>query len=282
MRQCLIVPLPFPGVDAPAGRRYNSRVKLLALDVGNTNIVPGVFEEERLLASWRLSTDRNRTADEYGAMLSMLLGRAGIAPEEVGGIVVCSVVPPLARTLDLLLSRYFAAPVLTVDHSTDTGIRVVYDPPSDVGADRIVNAAAAYHRFRGPCIVVDLGTATTWDVVTAGGEYYGGAIAPGIGISLDALFARAARLPRIDLVRPPQVIGRTTVESMQSGIVFGYAGQVDALVRRIRAELGPQTHVVATGGLAALIAPETETIEEVLPDLTLEGLEIIWRRVTGS
>lgn len=253
-------------------------MKLLALDVGNTNIVPGVFEDGRLVASWRLSTDRGRTADEYAVLLTLLLAQAGVSPKDLNGIALCSVVPPLSRTMDALLTHTFDAPVLTVDHSTDTGIRVCYDPPSDVGADRIVNAAAVHHLGCGPCVVVDFGTATTFDVVTADGEYHGGAIAPGIGISMDALFTRAARLPRIDLVRPPQVIGRTTRESMQSGFVFGFAGQADAIISRMCAELGPETRVIATGGLAELIAPETESIREVRPDLTLEGLELIWRR----
>ncbi|NLC58471.1 MAG: type III pantothenate kinase [Armatimonadetes bacterium] len=256
-------------------------MKLLALDVGNTNLVPGVFEGERLVASWRLSTDRGRTADEYGALLTLLLTQAGISPGEIGGVALCNVVPPLALMLDQLLARYFAAPVLKVDHTTDTGLRICYEPPGDVGADRIVDAAAAYHLRGGPCIVVDFGTATTFNVVTEAGDYLGGAIAPGIGTSLDALFARAARLPRIDLVRPPRVIGRTTRESMQSGIIFGFAGYADAVVTRMRAELGPQTRVIATGGLASLIAPETETIQEVRPNLTLEGLELIWRRQAG-
>lgn len=254
-------------------------MKLLALDVGNTNIVTGVFDGDNLAVTWRLATDRERTADEYGALLTMLLGQAGMAPRDIDGIILCSVVPPLSRTLDLLLSRYFSAPLLNVDHQTDTGIRIAYEHPADVGPDRIVNAAAAFHRYGGPCIVVDFGTATTFDVVTADAEYRGGAIAPGIGISLDALFRRAARLPRIDLVRPPHVIGHTTRESMQSGIVFGFAGQADAIVSRMRAELGSHTRVVATGGLAELIAPETESIEDVLPDLTLDGLALIWRRL---
>lgn len=255
---------------------------LLALDIGNTNIVPGVFADGRLVASWRLSTDRGRTADEYGVTLRGLLDHAGIPPAQIGHVVVCSVVPPLARTVEALLRRYFPAPTLFVDHQTDTGIRVDYDPPGDVGADRIVNAAAAFHSVGGPCIVADFGTATTFDVVTAEGVYRGGAIAPGIGISLDALFTRAARLPRIDLMRPPSVIGHTTRESMQSGIVFGYAGQADAIIRRMRAELGADTPVIATGGLAEMIAPETESIRDIRPDLTLEGLEIIWRRQSQS
>jgi type III pantothenate kinase len=261
-----------------ANGRYNDRVKLLALDVGNTNIVLGIFEDQRLVASWRLSTDRGRTADEYGVLATLMLAQAGITPKDVGGIAVCSVVPPLDHTLRTLLTRTFDAPILTVDHSTDTGIRICYETPSDVGPDRIVNAAAAYHQVGGPCVVVDFGTATTFDVVTANGEYHGGAIAPGIGISMEALFARAARLPRIDLARPPRVIGKTTRESMQSGFVFGFAGQADAIISRLCAELGPETRVVATGGLAELIAPETQSIRHVRPELTLEGLEIIWRR----
>ncbi|MDH7570289.1 MAG: type III pantothenate kinase [Armatimonadota bacterium] len=256
-------------------------MKLLALDVGNTNVVPGVFEDGRLLASWRLATDRARTPDEYGVLLTLMLRQAGVDPNDIGGVAVCSVVPPLARTLEQLLSRYFPVPVLHVDHTTDTGIRVCYNPPQDVGADRIVNAAAAFHTRGGPCIVADFGTATTFDAITADGEYVGGAIAPGIGISLDALFSRAARLPRIDLVRPPTVIGSSTRESMQSGIIFGFAGQADAIISRMRAELGPQTRVIATGGLAELIAPETDSIREIRPELTLEGLEIVWRRVRG-
>lgn len=257
-------------------------MKLLALDVGNTNIVPGVFVEGSLVGSWRLSTDRERTADEYGAILTLLLGQAGIAPADIAGVALCSVVPPLQRTLDALLGRYFPVRALAVDHRTDTGIRISYDPPGDVGADRIVNAAAAYHRYGGPCIVVDLGTATTFDVVAADGEFVGGAIAPGVGTSLQGLLARAPRLPRVELERPARAIGHTTRESMQSGIVLGAAGQVDAMVSLMRAELGSDARVIATGGLAGVIAPHAQSIQEVCPALTLQGLEMIWRRVAGT
>lgn len=261
---------------------YNTVVKLLALDIGNSNLSVGLFEEERLLTTWRLATDRHRTADEYGALLTILIQQAGIPPAQIGGVAVCNVVPPLNPTLHTLLQRYFPAPLLCVDHNTETGLRIAYETPADLGPDRMVNAAAAFHLFGGPCIVVDFGTATTFDVVTASGEFLGGAIAPGIGISLEALFTHAARLPRIELAPPPRAIGRTTRESMQSGILFGFAGQADALIERLWSELGTQTLVIATGGFAPLLAPHTQRIREVRPHLTLEGLALLWRRCVGG
>jgi type III pantothenate kinase len=258
---------------------------LLAIDVGNTNIVLGVFDRDgRLAESWRLATLRERTSDEVGILVTHLFARSEIPLEQVSGIILSSVVPPLTRTMEEMAERYFGRSPLTVDPATNTGMPVLYSPASDVGADRVVNAVAAYEVYgrpsRTPVIVVDFGTATTFDAISGAGEYIGGVICPGIGISADALFQRAARLPRVDVRKPPAVIGRTTVTSMQSGLFFGYVSMVDGIVGRMRAELdgGARAACVATGGMADIIAAETKVIERVLPDLTLEGLRIIWTR----
>ena len=257
---------------------------LFAIDVGNTNIVLGVFDGDELTHSWRLATMRERTADEIGILVTRLFERGNIDLARIDGIILSSVVPPLTRPIEEMAERYFGRAPMTVDPAANTGMPVRYSPPSDVGADRVVNGVAAYEAYgranNTPVIVVDFGTATTFDAISGAGEYLGGVICPGIGISADALFQRAARLPRVDVRKPPTVIGETTVTSMQSGLFFGYVSMVDGIVMRMRAELkdGARARCIATGGLADIIAAETTTIEEVAPDLTLHGLRLIWRR----
>jgi len=256
---------------------------LLAIDVGNSNIVLGVFDGERLAESWRLVTMRERTADELGILITHLFERSRIELTRVEGIILSSVVPPLTGTMEEMCERYFDKRPLTVDPA-DTGMPVLYHPPTDVGADRVVNGVAAYETFGRatsiPVIVVDFGTATTFDAISRTGEYLGGVICPGIGISADALFQRAARLPRVDVRKPPAVIGQTTVTSMQSGLFFGYVSLVDGIVTRMRAELeeGASALCVATGGMADVLAGETTAIQRVEKDLTLQGLRMIWAR----
>ena len=258
---------------------------LLAIDVGNTNIVLGVFDGERLVQSWRLATMRERTADEMGILVADLFDRSHIDSAAVTGIIISSVVPPLTRPIEEMAQRYFHCSPVTIDPATNTGMPVRYTPPSDVGADRVVNGVAAfelYGRAAGvPVIVVDFGTATTFDVISRSGEYLGGVICPGVGISADALFQRASRLPRVDVRKPPAVVGRTTVTSMQSGLFFGYVSMVDGIVARIRKELdgGDRAACVATGGMADVIAGETTTVQHVDPNLTLVGLRMIWQRI---
>jgi type III pantothenate kinase len=255
---------------------------LLAIDVGNTNIVLGVFDGITLVESWRLQTLRERTSDELGLLVDGLFSRSRIERVQVRGIILGSVVPPLTPTIVAMAERYFGVKALTVDPAANSGMPILYENPWEVGADRIVNSVAAYERYgRGtgrPLIVVDFGTATTLDAVSAQGEYLGGAICPGPQISADALFQRAARLPRIDVKKPPRIVGQTTVGAMQSGLFWGYVGMVEGLVRRMSDELGGHALCVATGGLAPLIAPETPLIEHVDSDLTLQGLRIVWER----
>jgi type III pantothenate kinase len=257
---------------------------LLAIDVGNTNIVLGVFDGDRLTESWRLMTMRERTGDELGILITHLFEHSRLDRSRVEGIILSSVVPPLTGTLEEMCEQYFDRRPLTVDPASNTGMPVLYQPASDVGADRVVNAVAAYESFgrqsSAPIIVVDFGTATTFDAISKRGEYLGGVICPGITISADALFQRAARLPRVDVRKPPAVIGRTTVTSMQSGLFFGYVAMVDGIVARIREELeeGARATCVATGGMANVIAGETTAIQRVEPDLTLHGLRLIWQR----
>ena len=255
---------------------------LLAIDVGNTNIVLGVFERGALVESWRLATLRERTSDEIGIWVSQLFEHRSLDPNRIDGIVLSSVVPPLTGTIMTMARRYFGLTPLNVDSSVDTGMPLLYKHPAEIGADRIVNAVAAYQIYgierRVPLIVVDFGTATTFDAVSARGEYLGGVICPGVQISADALFQRAARLPRVDVRKPCEVIGRSTVGAMESGLYYGYVGLVDGLVRRMKQELGEQTICVATGGLADVISPEVALIEHVDPDLTLQGLRMIWER----
>ena len=255
---------------------------LLAIDVGNTNIVLGVFRGADLVHSWRLTTLRERTADELGILVSNLCTHYGISREEISGIVMASVVPPLTGTMMTMARDYFGRSPLNLEPGVNTGMPVLYDNPREVGADRVVNGIAAYEQYgrarQRPVIVVDFGTATTFDAVSARGEYLGGVICPGPQISADALFQRAARLPRIDVRKPERVIGTNTVASMQAGLFWGYVDMVEGLVRRMRVELGGDVAVVATGGLASTVAPETALIEHVDPELTLRGLRIVWER----
>ncbi|MGO0123082.1 type III pantothenate kinase [Desulfothermobacter acidiphilus] len=251
---------------------------LLALDVGNTNLTVGIFADKELRAAWRLATRHEQTSDELGLWLRQLLREEGIDPSSLTGVVVSSVVPPLDRALEEGLVKYLRREPFFIAPGVRTGVPVKTDNPREVGADRVVNAAAGFALFGGPLIVVDFGTAITLDVISNKGEYLGGAIAPGIGIACEALFARAARLPRVDLTLPAAAIGRNTVQSMQAGVLFGFAGLVDALVQRMWQELGCKTLVVATGGLAHLVSAASSTIERVEPYLTLIGLRIIYER----
>jgi type III pantothenate kinase len=251
---------------------------LLAIDVGNTNIVYGLFEGMKLEHQFRVETGRGRTADEYAVVLRQLLAMRDIGPERVHAAALASVVPALSEPMTELVRRAFGKEVFVVGPGMRTGMSILYENPREVGADRIVNAVAAYDKIKGGVIVVDFGTATTFDCVTPKGEYMGGVIAPGVQISADALFARAARLPRVEITRPPRVVGRNTVNSMQSGIVYGYVGLVDGLVDRLREELGYTCAVIATGGFARLIAPLSRTIEHVDDVLTLVGLRILYER----
>lgn len=255
---------------------------LLVFDVGNTNIVFGVYDGDELKYHWRVSTDRQKTADEYGVLINSLFSHRGLAMTDITAVIISSVVPPLMAPLTRTAQRYFGVEPLVVGPGIKTGICIKYENPREVGADRIVNAIAAFEKYGGPIIVVDFGTATTFCAIDQNGDYLGGAIAPGIGISTEALFQRAAKLPRIELARPRTVICRNTIASMQSGIIFGFVGQVDEICRRMQEELGTQACVVATGGLANLIARESKTIKVVEPFLTLEGLRIIYNRNSAA
>jgi len=248
---------------------------LLAIDVGNTNTVVGVFDGERLTADFRIHTDDRFTGDELGLVLVDLLERRDLTPGQISAVVVCSVVPTLSRSIDELSRTYFKQAPMVVGPGTRTGIRIQYDDPRRVGADRIANAIAAHHLYQGPAILVDFGTATTFDAIDARGDYLGGAIAPGIEISHDALVSHAAMLTRIELTAPPEAIGRSTTTSMQSGIVYGYVGLVEGLVERFRKEMPGRVKVIATGGLAATLSPLMPSIEIVDERLTLHGLRLI-------
>jgi type III pantothenate kinase len=248
---------------------------LLAIDVGNTNTVLGAFDGATLRHQWRVETSQSRTYDEWGILARQLFGSAGLDPARVEAVVVSSVVPPLAFSLEQMALRYFGHRPLFVGPGVKTGMPILYDNPREVGADRVVNAVAAYHRWRQGLVVVDFGTATTFDAVSPRGEYLGGAIAPGISISMEALFRHASKLPRVEFARPPSVVGKNTVASMQSGLVFGYVGLVDGICGRMEAELGFPAKVVATGGLAPLIAGVSRAITEVDEHLTLDGLRLI-------
>jgi len=247
----------------------------LAIDLGNTHITLGLYDGDRPGPHWRIATDRTRMPDEYGILLIHLFQHAGVAPSEVRAIAMASVVPPLTATLVQACETYLGQAPLVVDIGMKTGVRVRFEEPRQVGADRIVDAAAVQKMYGGPACIVDFGTATTFDAVSADGEYLGGAIAPGIGIAAEALFQSAAKLPKVDLRRPPSAIGRNTVHSIQSGLLFGYVGLVEGMVARFGAELGPKMKVVGTGLLAELIARETKVIGIVAPWLTLDGLKII-------
>lgn len=249
---------------------------LLVVDVGNTNITLGLYRGEELVTHWRVATVHERMPDEYALQLLGLLEYSGYRTEDVAGIAIASVVPPLTGVFVSLSRDYFHQEALVVDAGVKTGVRVRYDNPREVGADRVVDAAAVHKYYGGPACIVDFGTGTTFDAISAEGDYLGGAIAPGIGIAAEALFMRAAKLPRIDLVRPPNVIGTNTVHSMQSGLLFGYVCLVEGMVARFRAELGRNMKVIGTGGLAELIAQETRVIEIIDPWLTLKGLRLIY------
>lgn len=251
---------------------------LLVIDVGNTNIVLGIFKDQELVDHWRVSTDRLRTTDEYGVLIRHLFYLNGVNSEEIDAIIISSVVPPVMPTLERMCQRYFGLTPLVIGPGVKTGMDIKYDNPREVGADRIVNAVAAYEKFGGPVIIIDFGTATTFCAVDKKGTYLGGAICPGIGISTDALVQRTAKLPRIEVVQAEKVICRNTVESMQAGVFYGFVGQVDGIVSRMRKELGCKARVVATGGLAVIVAPATDAIDVVEPMLTLEGLKIIYDR----
>ncbi|MFD2611524.1 type III pantothenate kinase [Paenibacillus gansuensis] len=252
---------------------------ILVIDVGNTNIVLGVYRGKELLHHWRLSTNRSTTVDEYGIAIYNLFQHARIGLHDVEGIIISSVVPPLMHTLESLCEKYLKKTPLIVGPGIKTGLNIRYENPREVGADRIVNAVAAIELYGpSPLIVVDFGTATTFDYIDEQGQYLGGAIAPGIGISTEALYQRAAKLPRIELTKPKSVVGRNSIASMQAGIIYGYAGQVDGIVQRIREEYSPEARVIATGGLADLISSESKTIELTNPLLTLQGLQMIYER----
>ena len=249
---------------------------LLAIDVGNTNITLGLYEGETLGPRWRLATDHRSMPDEYGLLLVGMFNHAGISKEKLEGICLASVVPPLTGKVVEACRTYLQQDPLVVDAGVKTGVRVLYEDPKAVGADRIVDAAAVQYLYGGPACVVDFGTGTTFDAITAEGDYLGGAIAPGIGIAADALFSAGAKLMRVDIQRPPGAIGRNTTHALQSGLLFGYVGLVEGLVERFRDELGPDMKVIGTGGLVEIVARETKVIQILAPWLTLDGLRIIW------
>lgn len=247
----------------------------LAIDVGNTHIMLGVYREEQIVVYWRLATRKESTEDELGMIVKNLLHNSQIKLSDIKAIAISSVVPPLMYSLERMSQKYFEVEPLVISPGIKTGLNILTDNPREVGADRIVNAVAAFNLYGGPLIIVDFGTATTFCAISESGDYLGGVIAPGIGISMEALFQRAAKLPRVEVVRPDRVIGKDTISSMQSGIVFGFVGQVDGIVRRMSEEFKVKPLIVATGGFASLIARESETICQVNPLLTLEGLRII-------
>ncbi len=255
---------------------------LLAVDAGNTQTAFGLFDARRLVAHWRVATEPERTGDEIGALVGRLLELREFGFADVTAVCLSTSVPPLARSYAEFADCYAEAPLLVVGPGTRTGVPIRYDDPREVGPDRVANAVAARERYGTPCIVVDFGTSTNFDAVSAAGEFVGGVLAPGIEVSMEALFARAARLTKVEYQAPERTIGTSTTAALQSGVVFGFAGQVDGIVGRMRAELGDGARVVATGGLAGLIAPHSPTIEEVDPLLTLEGLRLVWELNAGG
>jgi type III pantothenate kinase len=254
---------------------------LLAIDIGNSNIVLGVYDEERLITCWRAATKAERTTDEYAVLLANFFAQEDVSFASMDGCIISNVVPPLTPVFLELCERYLDTTPLVVGAGIKTGVRIRYDNPQQLGADRMVNALAAKRLYGTPAIVVDFGTATKFECLSAEGDYLGGAIAPGIGISVEALFRHTAKLPRIELALPPRAIGTNTVASMQSGVLYGYVGLVEGLVRRLKRELGGQARVIATGGLASVIAAQTPVIETVDPDLTLQGLRLIYEMNRG-
>ena len=249
---------------------------LLAIDIGNTNVVLGIFDNERLVENWRVGTKTQITPDEYAMIFKDLFNFAEIAFTQIDGVIISTVVPPLLSVMTEMSQKYFRIDPMVVTHETKTGITIRYDNRKEIGADRLVNAAAAYKLYGGPVIIVDFGTATTFCAVTKKGEYVGGAIAPGIKVSSEALYQRASNLPRVELTKPASVIGSDTISAMQAGIVYGYAGLVDGIVERMKKEMSSDAKVIGTGGLAEFVSSETKSIKEVRPHLTLEGLQLIF------
>lgn len=255
---------------------------LLVVDVGNTNTVLGIFEEDRLIEHWRLTSSRSSTTDEYGILLKTLFDMSHVDMKQITGCIIACVVPPMLPIYEEMVRRYFKLTPLVIGPGVRTGMPILYENPREVGADRIVNAVAAYEIFKDACIVADFGTALTFDAISARGEYLGGAISPGIAIAAEALYTRASRLPKIELRAPEKVIGRNTVSSMQSGMIHGYVALVDGMVRKIVEEYGAPMRVIATGGLARVVAESSETIEKVDDNLTLDGLRILYERNTRA
>ena len=252
---------------------------LLVFDIGNSNIVMGTYEGKKLLRHWRISTDRQKTGDEYGMLINSLFAYQNIRMEQVEAIIISSVVPPLMVPMIKMCERYFHIHPLVVGPGIKTGFRISYENPREIGADRIVNVAGAFEQYGGPLIVIDIGTATTFDVVAPNGDFLGGVIAPGLSSSADALFQRAARLPRIELVTPKRIISRNTVSGMQAGIIYGYVGQIDEIVRRMKKEMGyDEIKIVATGGYARMVSRESKTIDKIDHFLTLTGLRVLYER----
>lgn len=255
---------------------------LLAIDIGNSQVVWGVFDQSQLLGSWRLATDPHKTSDEYGILCLGLLHNAGLHPHKIQGSIISSVIPPMTPVFKNMIESFFDNSPIIVSWHSHLGITLNYANPQEIGTDRLVNAAAAFHRYKTGLVIVDFGTATTFCTVTAQGEYLGGAIAPGLKSAAYSLHSQTAKLPNVDLIRPQSVIGKDTISSIQSGLIFGYTGLVDELVTRIRQEIDHISTVIATGGLSPVIAPISRTIQEVRPFLTLEGLELVYQREQQS
>jgi len=257
---------------------YNGIDMLLVIDIGNTQMVLGVFDGESLIRDWRISTDIHKVADEYGVLLTTLLSTGGLATDDITGVCLSSVVPPLTDTIRSTIDRFFHTEPVVVGPGIKTGLSILYDNPREVGADRIVNAVAAYEQYGGPLVIVDFGTATTFCAVSERGEYLGGVIAPGLGIAAEALALRTAKLPQVELARPESVIGKDTVSSIQSGLIYGYADLVDGIVNRVRHELGGSATVIGTGGLAEVIGEVAASFDHFEPHLTLKGLKLIYEK----